>query len=140
MLGAVMPYRFEFDARHGLLAARFSGKLTEEVLVAYYTEAPKHVMRYAVRAGLMDFTDAAGVDISTAIVQRLAAIPTTFPDPIPRVIIAPSNLLFGLSRMYKSLSVEERQGLHVVRTEQEALDHLDIRGELQFEALPPVER
>ena len=79
------------------------------------------------------------MDVSTAIVQRLAKTPSLLSDPMPRVIIAPSDLLFGLSRMMKSLSGEQREAVHIVRTEQAALAHLGIYSPLHCEAVPPVE-
>ena len=130
-----MPFRFEFDAAHGLLAARLSGKLSDDVLLTFSRNVAFVIERYDVRAGIFDFTEVTDVDLSTTIVQRLATMLPTLPGSTPRAIVAPNDLLFGLSRMLKSLSAEKRQGLQIVRTERAALDYLGIRGELQFVTL-----
>jgi hypothetical protein len=61
--------------------------------------------------------------------QELANLPPIFNDPIPRFIVAPSDVGFGLARMFQIYGGKTRQALHVVRTIAEAYASFEITAE-----------
>ncbi len=68
-------------------------------------------------------------------VRELASNPPAISDPErPRVLVAGSDYLFGLARMFQMLSDISRPRLSVVRTTKQALDLLGVANP-QFEPI-----
>lgn len=78
-------------------------------------------------SGILDMSGVVSFNVSAATVRQLAQLPPAIPDPnIPRVIVAGSNQMFGLARMFEIQGSDTRPNLHVVRTEKEALAILGV--------------
>ena len=79
--------------------------------------------------GIMDFSPVTEVALSTEFLRQLANR-----DPIgdatkqPRVVVAPSDLQFGLARMFQITGERTRPLLHVVRTMNEAFAALGVQS------------
>jgi len=109
-------YRFECDAEHKIFAVRFEAWLDDDVLKAFYQAAPAFLKSREVRAAVVDFSSLSGLKISTDAIHEIAQQPPAFPDTIPRFVVAPSELTFGLARMFEMMSEKKTKGLLVVRT------------------------
>lgn len=127
-----LPYRFDFDSTNQIVRCRFEGRVNDEQLRNYYSDAAKYVALTGPKAAITDFSGATAVDISRETILELASLPPALPDPQSvRVIVAPSPLIFGLSRMFGMEGERTRPSLHVVRSEQEAWAILGV-SEPQF--------
>ncbi|HVZ19713.1 MAG TPA: hypothetical protein VG871_01550, partial [Vicinamibacterales bacterium] len=67
-------------------------------------------------------------------VRHLSHLAPVLPDPTPRYVIAPQPHIYGLARMFQITSRAGRDGLHVVRTADDAYAALGLRSP-QFEPL-----
>ena len=112
-------YYFEYDAANKILAVRFEAALTDDILCEYYAAAPAVIAPHEVRVGILDLTGLTSFDVSADTIRRLAARQPLIPDPIPRFIVAPSDVAFGMARMFQ-LSDRSREMLHIVRSIDEA--------------------
>jgi len=131
-----MGYIFEFDPVNAILQCRFSAQVTDELLKAYYFAAGKHAARTHPRAAILDLSDATFFEVSSQTLRDLAREAPAMPDvTVPRFIIAPTDYLYGMARMFQLLGEETRPLLHVVRTRDEVYALLGIH-QAKFE---PVE-
>ncbi|HTS11947.1 MAG TPA: hypothetical protein VMH00_07510 [Candidatus Limnocylindrales bacterium] len=132
-----MPFRFEFDSQNQILACRFRGRVTDEVLLDYYRDSgPRLMATMSFRASLLDFSDVTSFEVSPETIRGIAWAPPIDPEPErTRVIIAPSSKVFGLARMFALHGEDTRPNLHVVRKLEEAYALLGII-EPHFEPLP----
>ncbi|MFZ0886072.1 MAG: hypothetical protein WAN14_21905 [Candidatus Acidiferrales bacterium] len=132
-----MPYHFDFDPANKILRCRFSGRVTDEELKEYYLAASKLAALTDAAAGLSDFSSVDSVDVSPKTIRELASLPPIMPAPSSlRCIIAPSDKVFGLARMFELQGEDGRGNLHVVRTLKDALAILGVL-EPKFEPLNP---
>ncbi|MGA8410018.1 MAG: hypothetical protein WB680_22795 [Candidatus Acidiferrales bacterium] len=130
-----MSYHFDFDSAHQILRCRFSGRVTDEELKDYYTAAAKLIAQTGAAAGLTDFTAADSVEVSPKTIRQLANLPPLLTETNRlRCIVAPSDKIFGLARMFELQGGYARVNLHVVRTMKEALAVLGV-PEPKFEEL-----
>src|SRR5689334_15605877 len=97
-----MSYVFEFDPIHRVLLCSFSGPCTDPVLREYYRALASYCRQTDPLAAIMDLTGVTSIDFSAATVQGLAFSDPAFPDPSrPRIIVAPSDYAYGMSRMFQ---------------------------------------
>lgn len=130
-----MSYRFDFDPTNRILRCLFTGRVTDEELKDYYSDASQYTAQTDALAGITDFSAAEAVDASPETVRDLASLPPVMTD-VRRVrcIVAPSDKVFGLARMFELQGGHTRANLHVVRTVKEALAILGA-AEPRFEPL-----
>jgi hypothetical protein len=130
-----MGFQFEFDRVNRILLARFSGKLTDELLEEFYQAAGRYWTATDPRAGISDFSAVTEIAVSTHVVRHLAGLdPSADVTGCPRFIVAPRTHAFGLARMFQISGESKRPLLDVVRTLDEALAALGIQS-TNFEAL-----
>ncbi len=122
-----MPYHFDFDSTNRILRCRFSGRVTDDDLKEYYRVAAQFIARTDAAAGLTDFSGADSVEVSPDTVRQLANLPPVMTEESRiRCIVAPTNKVFGLARMFELQGGQTRTNLHVVRTLKEALAILGV--------------
>ena len=80
---------------------------------------------------IVDFTPINSIDVSPRTVQGLARSNPAFPPSRPKLIVAPSDHLYGMSRMYQLIGEQIRPGLQVVRSMAEAYAALGL-AQLHF--------
>jgi hypothetical protein len=123
-----MSYRFDFDSTHRILRCRFEGRVTDDELKEYYLAAGRLVAVKDPKLGITDFTAADSVDVSPQTVRELASLPPVMTDQNRiRCVVAPSDKVFGLARMFELQDEGIRANLHVVRTMKEALAILGVQ-------------
>jgi hypothetical protein len=123
-----MPYVFEFDQKHRVIRCTMTGPITDGDLLEYYKEAARYAEQTNALAGILDFTGVTIFNVSAATVQTLASFDPAMPDPErPRFIVAPSNHIYGMSRMYQIMGEPTRPALHVVRSLEDVYAALGIK-------------
>lgn len=116
-----MPYHFDFDPTNQIARVRFTGQIKDDELKECYGKMAEFVALTDPRGSITDFSEATAFGVSRETIVELAKLPPALPDPQRvRVIVAPSPLIFGLSRMFEMEGERTRPSLHVVTTEQEA--------------------
>jgi hypothetical protein len=117
-----MAYDFELDAVHRVLLFRFSGDVSEQRIGRFYSEAGAQIERIRPRAAIFDFTAVVSFDVSSTSVRNLAAAPPLIPDvACPRIVVAPGEHIFAMSRMFQIRGGASRPSFSVVHSMAEAL-------------------
>jgi hypothetical protein len=131
-----MSYQFDFEPTHRILRGRFEGDVNDADLAAFCSDAAQKVAATDPLRELTDFTDVVTFKSSAENIRRLARTGHEMPDPSrPRVIVAPSDLIFGTARMYEIEGEAARPYVYVVRSLSEALAIFGISGELHYESI-----
>ncbi len=130
-----MGSRFEFDPVNKILLCRFEGRLTDEALGEFYRTGLKHWAATDASAVISDYSSADWA-VSAAFLRELANLEPAVKDPSkrPRIVVAPTTVGFGMSRMFQIVGERKRPLLKVVRTLDKALAELGIQSP-QFEPL-----
>ena len=126
---AFMPYRFEFDPLNKILLLGVEGRLTEELFSEFYRDGQKHWAAHHAKMSILDYTLVTKVAVSTDFLRRFAhGEPAGDVSTRPRVIVAPTPLLFGLSRMFQMMGEGTRPLLQTVHTLDEAFAALGVQS------------
>lgn len=131
----VMPYRFEFDVEHKILLILPEGEIGERDVATFNDEIRRHVRELNPSGAIIDCSAVTSFNPSGEALRQAAMPPAPFPAETPRFIVAPTDYLFGMSRMYQLAANRPREMLKVVRTMQEALAGLGVQNP-QFTHLP----
>lgn len=118
----------EFDERNFVIRWKLDGEVTDELFAEYVRLSAATIPTLPAKALILDLTGASSFKVSAAALRELASKVPTLPGRFPRVIVARSDLTYGLSRMFAILSEEKRPNLHVVRTMEEAYALLKMRS------------
>jgi hypothetical protein len=131
-----MAFQFEFDSANRILRLRFEGMVTDEELTTAYRLLAVHTERTPSRAGVGDFSGVTDFQVTTETLRRLAYSPPALANQdVPRFIVAPSQAIFGLARLFESHGAQTRPNIYVVRTREEVWAALSVQ-EPHFEPLP----
>jgi hypothetical protein len=124
-----MGFWFEFDPGNMVLLVRIEGRLTDELLTEAYRMMRKQSTATDPRAGIVDLSSVTEVALSAAFLREIAKQEPAMVDATrPRIIVAPTAVVFGLARMFQMLGESTRPLLEVVRTLDEALAALGIQS------------
>lgn len=122
-----MPFQFDFDFGNKILRCRFTGRVSDDELKEYYVAARRYTTQSDAHGAFTDFSEAISVDVSPQTVRALAGLPPAMPDVSRlRCVVAPTDKVLGLARMFELHGEETRVNLHVVRTVKEALAILGV--------------
>jgi len=112
-----------------------SAQVADEELANFYRMITEHVVLTDPQAGVADFSAVSSFDVSVERIRMLAKMAPAMPQTSrPRVVVAPSDHIYGMMRMFKSEGKASRPNLHVVRTLDEARAILGVQNP-QFELL-----
>ncbi len=118
-----MPYHFEFDSDHRILLVVLEGDVDGDQMQRANAELQPHKSRLQPSAVITDASTVTTFDVSSQTVRDLAKRSSHPPaPPTPGYLVAPSDHLFGMGRMFQILA--NRDQVHVVRSRDEALDAL----------------
>ncbi|HYL65026.1 MAG TPA: hypothetical protein VE077_20625 [Candidatus Methylomirabilis sp.] len=136
LLVALVSYQFDFDPTNGIVRCRFEGSVTDEEIKNYYRDSARvYASTDGLVSALTDFSSVTSFDVSGQTMLDLASSTPALPDPEKvRVIVAPTPVAYGLSRMFEIAGERTRPNLHVVKTEREAWAILGV-WEPKFEPL-----
>jgi len=131
-----MSYRFSVDSQERILRGQIEGKVTREELKAFYEAARELAAMTSPRAAIADFTGVTGFDFGREALLALATFDPVLLNPnLPRVILVPSTLGFGLARMFQQEIGNTRPNVHVVRELSEACEILGVE-QFEFKPIP----
>ena len=131
-----MPYQFEFDSTNRILRGRLDGRVTDEVAKEYHRVAVEYAAQIDALLGITDLSAVTAFEVSAVTARELARSEPVMLDPNNRicVIIAPSDHIFGIARLFQIEGEQTRPNLHVVHTLMEACAVLGVLDP-QFERL-----
>jgi hypothetical protein len=127
-----MAHHFEFDSANKILLVVLEGDVEGREIGTINHEIRDYVERLEPAGGISDFSAVKKFDVSSYSMRIAALEPSPYPEETPRFIVAPTDYLFGMGRMYELVADRPMAKLGVVRTREEALAALGVR-EPKFE-------
>ena len=123
-----MTSSFEFDPINQVVCWRLAGDITEALFAESLALVKNILSDTQPKKGVIDLSAVTSFQVSAETIKRLAFSEPIFASELPRVVVAPSDHLYGLARMFASLTEHLRTEVHVVRTLDEAYELLGIRS------------
>jgi hypothetical protein len=114
--------------KNNILRRAIQGQVTDEGLQDAYEAAEKYVALHGPYRAIWDFSRVTQFDVSTEAIREIAQKPPIVPSGYMRVLVAPQDFLYGLTRMFQILSERNHPDLHVVRTMDEAYTLLRVKS------------
>jgi hypothetical protein len=134
-----MPHHFAFDEKNRVLLTTLEGHITEAEFEEFYNIVPLYAARMKPLGGIIDFSGVTRLDVRMEKVRSFAFAPPALRNSnLPRVIVAPDPAVYGLARMFQTLSEQTRPLLYVVHSMKEAYEELRLEN-ARFEPLGPLE-
>ena len=125
-----MAFVFDFDPTHRILRSTFSGKVSDEDLLNHQRVGVLLVTSLDPRFAIIDLSAADPFEATSDGMRKLAKLPPAMPKmDRPRVVIAPSDHMFGMARIFAVEGEAIRPNLHVVRSVKEAWAILGVEME-----------
>ena len=121
-----MGYSFDFDAVNSILRCSWEGQLTDEVLLNGDATGRRLAASRPLCRGIHDFSAVTTFEASSEVIKRIARMPPAYGVDQTVVLVAPTDLLYGLCRMFVILGEETRPNEHVVRTMEKAYGLLNV--------------
>jgi hypothetical protein len=119
--GSAMAFVFDFDPTHRILRSTFSGRVSDDELLDHQRVGLLLVTSLDPHFAIIDLSGAEPFDVTVDGIRALAKLPPAMPKiDRPRVIIAPSDITFGMARIFELEGEATRPSLHVVRSMKEA--------------------
>jgi len=123
-----------FNQPHGVLLVRFHGVVTDEVLLERFEVVRAWLGSHGHCSSISDFSEASSFEVTSKAVTQLAASKPLVPDGFLRIVVAPQDEAFGMTRMFEALGSKTRNHVHVVRTHAEAFLLIGVES-LEFQPL-----
>ena len=123
-----MSVSVKIQRQAGLVCTRFSGRVTDDDVrqqIDLIAAGAPYEGRYC---AITDFTHVERLDVATEVIRSVASQPSPLASA-KRVIVAPGDVQYGISRMFQALSHDTRPDITVVRSMAEACAILDISPE-----------
>jgi hypothetical protein len=115
-----MAVRIAIDAARGLVIVTVTGELSDETLLEIPAALHANPELRPESSLLVDLSGAEGRRVTSAGVRRLAEQPLYFAKSSRRAVVVPSDLGFGVARMYDLLRDASGGGVRVYRDRAEA--------------------
>lgn len=126
-----MPIQYEIDEDRGVVRTTASGRLTDEELLEH-KRALLDDPRF--RPGMAELSDVRGVDelaVTPAGIAEAAQFDESHSDHFGShrlALLVPTDLVFGMGRMYEQRTDGNTGGVQIFRDEAEALRWLESSG------------
>jgi hypothetical protein len=121
-----MPHHFEFNFEHRILLTVMEGEIEGLEIQTIDQDMRGRIVRMQPVAGISDLTGVTHFNVPGEIMRAAALQPSPFPPETQRFLVAPTDVLYGMSRMYELVADRPHGKLQVVRTREEALSALGI--------------
>lgn len=95
-----MPTTYEINAARGVIIVTVTGDLTDEGLLDMHRRLNADPAVKPSFATLFDLRQANGITVTTDGIRALAALPLVLSPESRRAVVVPSDLGFGMARMY----------------------------------------
>jgi len=119
-----MAHHFEFDTEHRILRLVLEGDIEAEEFLGLNSKIAEHAHHLRPLAGITDGAGIASFNVTSQTLRTVALQGSPYPAATPRYIVAPTDYLFGLARMYELVGNHAEGKLQVVRKLDEALADL----------------
>jgi len=120
-----MPAEYKIDTSSGVVFSLAQGVLTENDAYSHQDKLRKDPDFDPSFSQLFDFVNVGQVLLSTEAIHHLAER-NPFGLGSKRAFVAPSDLMYGLSRMFQVLITDHQNELSVFRDMQEAHKYLSL--------------
>jgi hypothetical protein len=117
-----------FDELHRVLYIRFEGIVTDDVLLSRFDRVRAWMAGNGLCSSITDFTGVDSFRVTASGVSQLAANPPLVPDSFLRIVVAPQDEIFGMTRMFEILGSATRNRVDVVRTMAEAFQVAGVQS------------
>ena len=124
-----------FDELHRVLYIRFEGIVTDDVLLSRFDQVRAWIASNGSCSSITDFTGVDSFQVTASGVNQLASAPPLVPDSFLRIVVAPQDEIFGMTRMFEMLGCATRNRVDVVRTMAEAFQVAGVQA-LDLHPLP----
>lgn len=121
-----MGCSFEFDPVNNVLRYSWEGNLSDETLMEGDDAGRKLLASRPPCKGILDFSKVTKVDASSKRIKGIASKQPAYGFGQTVVLVAPEDVVYGLSRMFATLGERRRPKMYVVRTMEEAYHLLEI--------------
>lgn len=115
-----MPVETVIDPERRLVTTQVTGHATAAEILAAQEKLRTDSAFDSKYHHLFDLSGAEGVDVAQGDVQSIAAV-ALFDPGSRRAVVAPANVLYGLSRMYQAFRDLADKQMQIFRTREEAL-------------------
>jgi hypothetical protein len=122
-----VPYYYEFEDRYRLLRVVAYGSMDADELRELYLDMGRRKEEEDSLSGILDLSGITRFDVDSAVIRELTRLPPNVVDPTLRAVVAPTDFLFGLARMFQTAGSDTRNGLLIARTMDEALTKLNAK-------------
>jgi hypothetical protein len=123
-----MPYHFEFDVEHKILLVVPEGEIVAEDVATFNDEVRRRATELQPVGAIIDCSAVSGFNLPGEVLRKAAQPPAPFPADTPRFVVAPTDYLFGMARMYELSAARPKEMLKVVRSMEEALARLGVQN------------
>jgi len=124
-----LPRDLKIDPHLKLVHSIYYGELEDSDLSEQRSQISNHPDFKPDFSYILDCSGVTKLKVSTAAVRDCATSPNLFARGALRVMVAPTEAIFGLSRMYQMLAENTRPNLQIVRTLEDAYKVLGISGD-----------
>ena len=122
-----MPVKVEVDRTRKLVVTFYSGEVTDADVRQQIADINRHSPYDPDYRVITDFTQVTQFEISAEQIRDVAATASPLAKA-RRVMVAPSDIAYGTSRMFQALAWHTRPNITVVRTLAEAYDVLGVQS------------
>jgi len=116
-----VPGHFEFDHERRILLLVAEGNIQEAEILYVKENIARAVAALNPVAGIADLSKVEKFDVSTDVLRTAARQPSPYAPETPSFIVAGSDHVFGMARMYEFFGAATRANLRVVHSREEAL-------------------
>lgn len=131
-----MEFLFEFAEAENILRLTLSGEMNDQAVLELWTVGVPIAESHSSCRLIVDTSAVTRFSVSPRAVNTLAKRHS--PDLPTRVIVAPSDLLYGTSRMFQTLTESTRKNVHIVRTMEDAYKVLGVESPKFVPIKPPA--
>lgn len=130
-----MPHHFRFDLEHRILLTVLEGDIDGAEIQTIDDEMRAAIVRTRPLVGISDLTAVKSFVVPDDILRNAARRdPPPFPPDTPRFIVASSDFLYGMMRMYELTADRPEGKLGIVRRLDDALSAIGV-SDAHFEML-----
>jgi len=121
-----MSYTIRTDEHGKFFLVTFAGVLTDEALLESLERTGRYLKVWGYRSGVADFSQVTRFEVTAEMVGEIAARKPIVPDPFLRIVVAPRDDVYGMSRMFQIRTGESSNRMTLVRTLAEAWQLLGV--------------
>src|ERR1700748_1404548 len=101
-----MGFHLEHDAANRIFLLRFQGEVTDRVMLDAFDTVMKWWDRFGDMAYISDCTQVTDVPVSAGTIKAIADKKPVIPPNFYNIVVAPQDVVYGLSRMFQILTIE----------------------------------